>query len=133
MENVNIWAVIVAGFIPLIIGAVWYSPALFLKPWMEANGFSEEDLKRVNPARNYTLTLIFSLIMSYNLAMFLADESTDFVWGLTAGALAGVGWVALSFIIIGLFEMRSWKYMLINAGYLMVIFILMGAVIGGWR
>ena len=133
IENVNLWAVFVAALVPLLVGAFWYSPALFMKPWMQANGFTEADLQKANPVRNYTLSLIFSLIMSFNLAMFLADEGTTLSWGMAAGALAGLGWVGLSFAMIGLFEMRSWKYILINGAYLVVIFIIMGAIIGGWR
>ena len=133
IENVNLWAVIVAALVPLLIGAFWYSPALFMKPWMQANGFTEADLQKAKPARNYSISLIFSLIMSFNLAMFLAEESTTLSWGMTAGALAGLGWVGLSFAMIGLFEMRSWKYILINGAYLVVIFVIMGAIIGGWR
>jgi len=54
-------------------------------------------------------------------------------WGMTAGALAGLGWVAAGVAIIALFERRSWSYILVNCGYLAVTFILMGAILGAWR
>jgi hypothetical protein len=71
--------------------------------------------------------------MALNLAMFLADEKTDLAWGVTAGFLAGFGWAALSLAIVSLFERRSWSYIFINGGYLVAAFILMGAILGGWR
>ncbi|MEO5754950.1 MAG: DUF1761 family protein [Chthoniobacterales bacterium] len=34
---------------------------------------------------------------------------------------------------MALFENRSWKYILVNGGYLITAFVLMGAILGGWR
>jgi hypothetical protein len=34
---------------------------------------------------------------------------------------------------IALFERRSWKYILINGGYMTVSFVIMGLIIGAWR
>jgi len=135
MENIyiNHWAVIVAAISDFAIGALWYSPLMFVKPWMKVNGFTEESMKNQKPAVTFSLALLFSLVISYNLAFFLGDANTDAVWGLTAGLLAGFGFAAMAFIIIGLFEMRSFKYMLINTGYIIVAFALKGFIIGAWR
>jgi len=83
--------------------------------------------------KTYGLTLVLALIMSYNLAFFLGDSETDWQWGLTAGFLAGFGWAALSLAVIGLFELRSFKYMLINGGYITVWYSLIGFILGIWR
>ncbi|MCB2197923.1 DUF1761 domain-containing protein [bacterium] len=132
-SQINHLAVIVAAISDMAVGALWYSPLLFYKGWMDVNRFSEEDLKKGNPAVIYGLTLVFSLIISYNLAFFLADEGTDLMWGLTAGLLAGVGWATMSFATIGLFERRSAKYILINSGYIIVAFAVKGIILGAWR
>jgi hypothetical protein len=71
--------------------------------------------------------------MAANLAAFLAEPKTTAVWGATAGFLAGFGWVTLAIATIGLFERRSWKYILINGGYMTVSFVIMGLIIGAWR
>jgi hypothetical protein len=52
---------------------------------------------------------------------------------MTAGALAGIGWVATSLGILYLFESRSLKLFLINAGYLAIAFIVAGGIIGAWQ
>ena len=101
---------------------------------MKENNFTDEDIrKNFNPAKTYGLTLLLSIIISYNLAFFLGDEKTDMVWGATAGFLAGFGFSALIFSIVGLFERRSWKYILINGGYITVYFTLIGFILGSWR
>jgi membrane protein YdbS with pleckstrin-like domain len=135
VENIyiNHLAVIVCAIANLALGAIWYSPALFYNAWKTENKFSEEELKKANPAKTYGLTFLFSLIISYNLAFFLGDAKTDMTWGATAGFLAGFGFSALIFTIIALFEMRSWRYTFINGGFIVVYFTLIGFILGAWR
>lgn len=132
-EYINIPAVIVAAILPFLLGGLWYSPVLFGKAWMTENGFTDKDLEKGSQAKIFGLSFLFFLIMAVNLAAFLATPETDLQFGILAGFLAGFGWVALSVAVIALFERRSWKYMLINGGYMVIAFILMGAVLGAWR
>ncbi len=133
MANVNIAAVVVAALSTFVLGGLWYSPLLFGKAWMRANGFTEEQLQGFSKARMFGGSFVLSLVMAANLAIFLADDQTDWVWGMTAGALAGVGWVATGIAVVALFENKSWTYIFINAGYNAVAFTIMGAIIGAWR
>lgn len=135
MENlyINYWAVLAAAVSAFLIGGLWYSDALFGKAWMKENNFTGEDLKNSNAAKKFGVSFIFSLVMAFNLAAFLGDEKTDVAWGAAAGALAGIGWVAMAIGIVGLFEHKSWRYILINAGYNIVAFIVMGVILGAWR
>ena len=132
-SNINYFAVIVAALSTFLLGGLWYSPLLFGKAWMRANSFSDEDLQTFSKARMFGWSFVFSLVMAANLAMFLAGPGTNVTWGMTAGALAGFGWVAMAIAIIGVFENRSWTYILINGGYMTVAFVVMGAIIGAWR
>lgn len=129
---INHLAVLVAAISMFVLGGLWYGP-LFGKAWMDANSFTDQDVEKGNPAKQYGLSLLFAIIMAYNLAAFLGDSGTTMVWGATAGFLAGFGWVMLGVAVISLFEQRSWKYILINGGYMTVAFTLMGLIIGAWR
>ena len=131
--HINHWAVIVCAVANLALGAIWYSPVLFYKAWKKENGFTDEQLKTINPAKVYGITLLLSLVISYNMAFFLGDDKTDMAWGTTAGFLTGFGFSALIFTIVGLFEMRSWKYIFINAGYITLYFTIVGFILGSWR
>lgn len=130
--HINHWAVLVCAVANWVVGALWYSPLLFYKAWKTENNLSDEELKKGNPA-TYILTFIFSLIMSYNMAFFLGDDKTDAQWGTIAGFLAGFGWAALIFAVIGMFERRSWRYILINGGFITIYFTLIGFILGAWR
>ncbi len=135
MENIHInhIAVFVCAVMSLVIGAVWWSPLLFAKSWQQENGLSDEQLAKANPVKNFGLSFVLAWIMSYNLAFFLGTPDTTWQWGLAAGLLTGVGWVAAMFIVIALFEMRSVKYIAINVGYIIVYFALIGLILGIWR
>ncbi len=131
--NINYLAVLVAAFSTFLLGGLWYSPLLFGKAWMRVNDFSEAELEKFSKARMFGWSSVFALVMAFNLAMFLASPDTNVVWGMTAGALAGLGWVAMSVGIIGVFENKSWLYIAINGGYMVIAFVLMGAILGAWR
>ena len=132
-DQVNWFAVIAAAVSSFLIGGVWYSPALFGRAWMSANGFTETDLSQRKLTKVFGVSLVCSFLMATNLALFLSDPSTTVAWGATAGFLTGFGWVATGIAIVALFERRSWSYILINAGYLTVALIVMGAILGLWR
>jgi hypothetical protein len=133
MPHINWLAVLAAAVSSFVLGGLWYSKALFGRAWMSANNLSDADLAKGNMAKIFALSLVFAVIMAANLAAFLAEPKTTASWGATAGFLAGFGWVALSIATIALFERRSWKYTLINGGYMTVSFVLMGVIIGAWR
>ena len=132
MPDINLLAVAVAALSTFLIGGLWYSPALFYKPWLRANGFSEADVQKGNSGVIFGLTFLFALIMAANLAAFLAAPGTTLAWGATAGALTAV-WVVLGIAVVALFERRPWSYILVNGGYWLVSFVVMGAIIGAWR
>mgnify|MGYP001606883850 CR=1 FL=1 len=132
LSQINYAAVIVAAISSFVIGGIWYSPMLFAKLWMQENGFTEESLKGGNMAMIFGGSFILTLIMSFILAAFLAGPA-DLVWGITAGALAGIGWVSFSIGITYLFERKSMKLFLINAGYHAVAFMVMGGILGLWK
>ena len=130
---INHLAVIVAAISDFVVGALWYSPLMFYKGWMTANNFTEEDVKKGNPAVTFSVSFILALVISYNLAFFLGDAETTAMWGLAAGFFAGFGFAAMAFATVALFEKRSLKYIVINCGYIIVAFALKGFIIGAWR
>ena len=135
MENmvINHWAVLVCAVFNLILGAIWYSPALFYKAWKKENQLTDEQLKQGNPGKMYGLSFALAYLMAYNMAFFLGDANTNWQWGTTAGFLTGFGWAAAIFTIIALFEQKSWTYILINSGYIITFFTMIGFILGLWR
>jgi hypothetical protein len=133
MPHINWFAVLAAAVSTFVLGGLWYSPFLFGRAWMRVNNLNEAELAKSNMAKIFGLSFFFAVIMAANLAAFLAEPKTTATWGATAGFLAGFGWVTLAIATIALFERRSWKYTLINGGYMTVSFVIMGLIIGSWR
>jgi hypothetical protein len=134
MQDVDInWlAVIVAALTSFVVGGLWYSPMLLGKAWQAENKLTDEQIRGGSKARIFGFTLLWSIIMAANLAFFVAGvESLGEV--LFYSFAAGFGWVSLGLFVIGLFELKSTRYMLINAGYQTISFLLMGLVLGLWR
>lgn len=133
LSLINWLAVVVAALSCFLLGGLWYSPLLFGKAWQRANGFTDEQLKQGNMAKIFGFSFLFALIMSVNLALFLAAPGITMAFGATAGFLAGFGWSAMSIGIMALFERRPWPYLFINGGYAIVALVIMGTIIGAWR
>ena len=132
-SSINWLAVIAATLMFYALGALWYSPLLFVKTWMKELNFTKDDSKKANLAKIIPLTFILSFIMVTNLAFFLSDPKVDAGSGALYGFLTGFGWVAMAMILTALYEMRGWRYMLINGGYMVVGFTLSGVILGAWK
>lgn len=62
----NFIAILIATFIPIIVGSVWYNPKIgFGKAWMQATGITEEAGKKVNMPLVFGLTLLFSFFVAF--------------------------------------------------------------------
>jgi Protein of unknown function (DUF1761)/Domain of unknown function (DUF6265) len=129
----NIPAVFTAAASGFLIAGLWYSPLLFGRAWQTATGLTAADLAKQNKGRVFGLAFVLMLMMSFNLAMFLDQPTTTLTWGATAGFLAGFGWVALEIGVVSLFESKPFSYVAVNGGYMVVTFVVMGAILGGWR
>ena len=130
--EINYLAVLVSALAFFAIGSIWYSPALFAKTWMKELGITAENTTKPNMLKTFGVSFLLMLVMAFNLAAFIGN-GMGWQFGMTAGALTGIGWVALAMGINYLFERRSFRFWLINAGYMAVSFTLMGTIIGAWQ
>jgi len=131
-QNLNWLAIFVAAVSAFVLGALWYSPLLFVKRWMKESGVNEERVKDTNMAKLFGLTFILSLVASFFLAMFIgADAGAGS--GALAGFMAGLGWVFTFMGINYMFERKTLTHFLINSLYSVASLTLMGLIIGIWQ
>lgn len=97
---------------------------------MRETGLSEAELGK-NMGRTFALAFVLSLVIAFNLAAFLGPEA-NWSWGMTAGVLAAV-WVGASMAITFAFERRSVVLTVIDAGYHLVAYAVMGGILGAWH
>ncbi len=131
MLEISWLATVVATVLAFALGAVWYGP-LFGKPWMAEHGFTEDELRRdFNAAKTYGTTALLAFLSALVFGVFLAllgEHSAFFAVGF--GFSAGLFWVAFSIGTNYLFERSSFRLFLINGGYHVVRFTLMGLAFG---
>ncbi|MFK7991016.1 MAG: DUF1761 domain-containing protein [Sandaracinaceae bacterium] len=132
LSTLNVLAIGAAALVTFLVGGVWYSPMLFGKAWAELNGLTEDDLKQGNPAKVFGGSFLLALLMAFNLAAFIGPYAS-LGFAAFAGFLAGFGWVAAAMGVTALFERKPLKLWLINAGYHVVSFTLMGLILGAWK
>lgn len=133
--DVNIWTVIAGGLSAVIVGFIWYAPAVFGNTWMKLAGIDPslmEDSKKKMP-KMALVGLVAALVLSWVLAHFAV------VWGaVSIGSALELGfWVWLGFmvpILISpvLWEQKPIKYFAINAGYWLVVTLVIATIVGVW-
>ena len=130
--DVNYWAILVAAVSSFVIGGLWYAPFLLGNSWQKEVGLSDEELKNANMVKTFGLSFVMSVMISYGMAMFFVGGEIDLQSGLMYGAMTGVFFVIPSMGINSLFEHHTFKLFMINAGYNLVTYTVIGGIIGAW-
>jgi hypothetical protein len=128
LQHVNWLAVLVAGVgASALLGFLWYGP-LFGKMWMRASGVNPDGR---NMAPLLALSILLSIIAATLLAVWIGYNGPlkGAAKGLLAGAVFGGGALGTSY----LWEGRSLKLWLINAGYVTGQYGLIGLILGLWH
>jgi len=132
--NYVAWAVAVVLY--YAGGALWYSPALFGKSWMQLTGLTPEKMEEAKKDawKSYVTSLISALIIGYGLARVMAYLQVE---TLTGGIIAGL-FTWLSFVLTTMatnssFSRRPVKLLVIDSGYHLYGFLVMGAILGAWQ
>ena len=134
----NFLAIIVAAIVNVVLGSLWYSPALFAKPWAKGVGMTKEQMGKgmKMSAGMYVPPLLAAIVTSYILAWFLhALNTTTLMGGIQIGFLAWLGFTTTAQVL------NSWVFSnglpkqvyFINTGYHLVTFCVMGAILAVWR
>jgi hypothetical protein len=128
--------ILVAALVAFLIGALWYSPVLFAKAWVRANGFTPEKLAamQANAGRAYAGSFVAFVVMASVLGLLLrhlgADSTAD---GAAWGFHAWVGFALPIGFTANLYSDKPVAAFLIDAGYQLVYMTVMGAILGAWQ
>ena len=134
-SGVNVGELLVASAATVLIGFLWYSDKLFGR---------NSRAKRAKETKNgwlavwvvptiimFLLGLIIALFVSV-LAEIAMTLGTQAWYAGLLSALTCLGLVCTSFGIIYLHEGRTVRAYLVDAGYLLVNFFVVGLIIGAW-
>lgn len=136
LSGFNIWELIVAALSNFVLGFLWYGKPLFGKTWQQLAGLSDEDIQNGNMALIFGLSFVLNFIIALFLSLFTEIAMMLGTKAIFAGIFAAIlcfGFVATTFGINYLYHRKPMKLYLINVGYFMVSFFIMGLIIGAWH
>jgi hypothetical protein len=131
LSSVSALPVLIATVIYFALGALWYSPVLFARPWMKIKNLPE-DHEGGSPLL-FALSFLLQFIGVISLALFIEALGVEgAVNGGMIGFFAGAGFVFSLSGATGLFSEVPLKLHLIDNGYHVAGLTLAGFIIGWW-
>jgi len=134
LSDVNYLAVLVAGVAAFLLGFLWYS-FFFGKAWQKELGFTDEYIQKGNMPLIFGSSFVMMIIMALGLALLMSGHdaaSMNWQTGLHYGLITGCLFVSTSMAINYLYQRRSIKLWLIDAGYQIAFLSIMGIISALW-
>ena len=135
LPELNIFPIIVAALVEVVIGAMWFNaPFAFNKQWLAGIGKTAEQVAEDASPLSIVAAIVGSIITALILAIFIGWMGINTWWGgLIVGLLLAIGFSANTAFVKDRFESRPMSLTLINASHDIVILALMGLIIGFWQ
>ncbi len=123
---------VIAVLVKVFVGALWYSPVLFLRQWQQLNHISDEQMKG-GAAKGFITWILGAVVMSFVLAhaVFYAGAKT-IPLGAAVGFLNWLGFILVVQLDDWAAAKRPTQLLLINAGSNLVALVIMGAILAAW-
>ncbi|MFN7161278.1 MAG: DUF1761 domain-containing protein [Candidatus Gracilibacteria bacterium] len=139
LQNAHWLQVVVATIITFALGSIWYSPILFIRPWLAGQGKTLEGVKaemangkKMSPAP-FIISIILIFLYTLGLDIFFSGTVLVGAMGALWGALIGLLFGATALGINYAYEQKPLSFFFINAGYHVAGFAIAGLVLGLWR
>ena len=130
-ERINHWAVWVAAIAYFVFGWLWYT--IFSAPWMALTGITAD--KASGGAGIFVGSFVLGLILAYATAIALTrhPEEQTLQQGVSFALFMGIALFATQTLNQALYESRPMALWAIDAGYVVVGFAIIGAIVGAWK
>ncbi len=136
LSHINYPAVFVTAVVGFMIGWLWYSPVLFVKPWMAEMKITEQTMKECankGMAGFFIRGFLYTLLSTFGLYLLIASRGgPNYVKGALIGVFVGLLLVGTRMLNGAVWEQKSAKLMAIVVGHEVVLFAVQGAILGAW-
>ena len=131
MTGVNWIGVIVATIVTYLIGWVWYDMA-FGQAWMDAMGLTKEEIAAMgNGPMMYGF--LVNLLTCVGLGLIVPKFGNDLMGGVKAGLVAGLLFACTTAAMGFIYGGKPNSLIPIDLGYLVVMYVVGGAIIGALK
>ncbi|MFT3674432.1 MAG: DUF1761 domain-containing protein [Chitinophagaceae bacterium] len=133
-SHLNWLAVLVAAVAYFMLGAIWYSKALFATQWARAVGLKMDDPNKKGLGKMMLTSFILIFLTCLGLALLVARLDLA-VWmsGLKLGATTGLLFACTAVAISFIYESRPTSLYFIDGGYHLVGHIAAAIILSCWR
>jgi hypothetical protein len=134
--HINYLAVVVATVAAFALGGLWYSPLLFARMWVNAHGYTEEQVKAMQKSagKAYGVSLICQFLIALAIAVLAGYLHLEhLVQGFKLSLLAWVGFAFPLGLMANMFTEKRITVFVIDTGYQLVYLLIMGAIITAWQ
>ena len=133
LHDVNLVALVVCALLIWIIGATWYSPAMFARHWVAIVGRQMGE-KPKGVYRGMIASLFGDFLLCFVLAHILRwAHANDWQHGLHIGILVWIAFVVAPLYPQSVYEGRPFRYFAINSGYWLVSLLAVSAILASWH
>ncbi len=136
LAQIDYLALLVTTLAGFLIGWLWYSPVLFLKPWMAEMKIDEAKMKdsaNKGMAGFFIRGFLYTLFSTFALTiLILSRGNPNYVKGAGIGLFVGLLLVGARMLNGAVWEQKSAKLMAILVGHEVVLFGVQGAILGAW-
>lgn len=133
-QHLNYPAILVSGIANFVLGGMWYSPALFAKPWMKAAKLDARKMDMTGVGAMYAGAALGGLMVALCLAYILRIAGAGTVMeALRIGWTCWLGFVAAATLGDYLFLRRGAVLFLINNGLHLLTFSVSSIILVLWK
>ncbi len=128
-------SIVLAGIVAWGLGTLWYSPVLFGKAWQNELGMTDEDLQGANMPLIFGSSFVLMCVMMMGMTFVIyahAEAERTFVHGMFHGLMTGLFYVATALGINYLYQRKSLKLYLIDAGYQVAFLTIGGGILAAF-
>ena len=134
MHNINWVSLILATLTPMVVGFIYYQKKLFGKVWAKTITMPKEHRINWNFFGVFCLSFLVCFLLSFYLLFDCKGPGQEGIYDtFLHGAFHGLGLAILVIIPVSstgvLYNERSWKNMLVNAGYWFISLPIMGGIL----
>ncbi len=134
MEPIAInWLALLAAVVAKqALGALWFSPVLFVRPWCLLTGIGPAQMKD-GFAKALILDIVGGVVMAFVLALAVRYAGAHGpVQGAVVGFVSWLGFVAVATLPMVTFEKRPFALYAINNGCVLLALLIMGAILASF-
>ncbi len=132
MVTLNYVAIVVAGLIQYVLGALWYGP-LFGKQWVRLMKIDPKKMDKSNMGLRYFGGLVTALLMTFILAHLVRYAgATTALEGMFIGVIGWLGFIATVAFGSVLWENKPFSLYVLNTGYYLVCLLISGVILAVW-